>query len=148
MAPRGTSMPTHHQLDSCRTPFRIGQDYCWNDEPRALAYLQKITGFYSPVGAANMVDGYDLNGTPHPNTGRPAGRRSSARPASARWPPAHLLELRDDAYAGVATLTPAAGSPYYKESWTVLSLMMMNGRLRGSDRELTAVMSDQAGTST
>jgi endo-1,4-beta-D-glucanase Y len=45
MAPSGTSMPINHQLDSCRTPFRIGVDYCWNAEPRALTYLQKIAGF-------------------------------------------------------------------------------------------------------
>ena len=74
MAPPGTSMPTHHQLDSCRTPFRIAVDYCWNAEPRALTYLQKITGFYAGVGAANIVDGYDLNGTPHPSSSQRAAR--------------------------------------------------------------------------
>ena len=31
MAPPGK--PTNYQLDSCRTPFRIAQDYCWFNEP-------------------------------------------------------------------------------------------------------------------
>ena len=35
--------------------------------------------------------------------------------------------LRDDAYASVATLNDLAGSIYYNESWTVLSLIMMTG---------------------
>ena len=64
MAPSGTSHPTNHQLDSCRTPFRFGQDACWFNEPRAFAYLDKISAFYSTVGAANIVDAYELNGTP------------------------------------------------------------------------------------
>ena len=125
-------MPIHHQLDSCRTPFRIAQDYCWNGEPRALAYLQKIDGFYAGVGAAAMVDGYDLNGNPHPqfvDQRRAARRRrSSAPPASGRWRRASTYAaLRDQAYVGVATLMQLAGSTYYQRSWTALSLQMMTG---------------------
>ena len=126
-APPG--LPTHYQLDSCRTPFRLAQDYCWNNEPRALAYLQKISGFYSMVGATNILDGYDLNGTPHPQFASvgnqsaafvgPAGVGAMATPAYAT--------LRDQAYTAVATLGLLAGSQYYNESWTVLSLVMMTG---------------------
>ena len=35
--------------------------------------------------------------------------------------------LRDDAYASVATLMQLAGSTYYQESWTALTLQMMTG---------------------
>jgi endo-1,4-beta-D-glucanase Y len=128
-APAGTSMPTYHQLDSCRTPFRLAQDYCWNNEPRALAYLQAISGFYASVGATNIVDGYDLNGAPHPQFASvgnqsaafvgPAGVGAMATPANAA--------LRDQAYTAVAGLGLLAGSQYYNESWTVLSLIMMTG---------------------
>ena len=82
MAPAGTSDPIYHQLDSCRTPFRIGEDYCWNAEPRALTYLQKISSFYAGVTVAAMVDGYDLNGTAAPG-GRHRGR--PARGVVRRW---------------------------------------------------------------
>jgi hypothetical protein len=39
-------------------------------------------------------------------------------------------KLRDDAYASVATLMQLAGSTYYQESWTALSLHMMTGLLQ------------------
>ena len=58
--------PTHFQNDATRVPFRVGQDYCYFGEPRAKQYLAKITAFYSQVGAANIVDGYGLDGTPRP----------------------------------------------------------------------------------
>ena len=35
MTPPNTSMPLYHQLDSCRTPFRLGEDYCWNADAAA-----------------------------------------------------------------------------------------------------------------
>ena len=134
MTPPGTGMPLYHQLDSCRTPFRLGEDYCWNAEPRALTYLQKITGFYSSVGVANMVDGYDLNGTPHPQFVTTGGPRAASfvGPAGvgAMATGTTYVKLRDDAYASVATLTDLAGSTYYQESWTALSLQMMTGLLQ------------------
>ena len=134
MTPPGTGMPLYHQLDSCRTPFRLGEDYCWNAEPRALTYLQKITGFYSGVGVANMVDGYDLNGTPHPQFVTTGGPRAASfvGPAGvgAMATGTTYVKLRDDAYASVATLTDLAGSTYYQESWTALSLQMMTGLLQ------------------
>ncbi len=126
MAPAGK--PTNYQLDSCRTPFRIAQDYCWNNEPRALAYVQQISGFYAGIGATHLVDGYALDGTPMPNTGLalaafvgPAGVAAMATPP--------YFKLRDDAYAAVASLTLLGDSLYYNESWTVLSLLMMGGRM-------------------
>jgi endo-1,4-beta-D-glucanase Y len=134
MTPPGTSMPLYHQLDSCRTPFRLGEDYCWNAEPRALTYLQKLTGFYASVGVANMVDGYDLNGTPHPQFVTAGGPRAASfvGPAGvgAMATGTTYVKLRDDAYASVATLTDLAGSTYYQESWTALSLQMMTGLLQ------------------
>jgi endo-1,4-beta-D-glucanase Y len=133
MAPPGTGDPTYHQLDSCRTPFRIGEDYCWNAEPRALSYLQKIDGFYSTVTIAAMVDGYDLNGTPHPQFVTSGGPRAASfvGPAGvgAMATGAMYARLVDGAYASVATLADLAGSTYYQESWTALSLQMMTGLL-------------------
>jgi hypothetical protein len=42
----------------------------------------------------------------------------------ARW-----KALLDDGYARVATLGLSAGTTYYQESWTVLSLLMLTGNL-------------------
>jgi endo-1,4-beta-D-glucanase Y len=122
------SLPTNHQLDSCRTPFRFGQDFCFYGEPRAKAYLAKISSFYQQVGAANIVNGYNLDGTPNPTN--PTVNQSAAfvGPAGvgAMSDPAFAV-LRDQAYGGVATLNELDGSLYYTESWTALSLVMMNG---------------------
>jgi len=131
MAPAGTSLPTWHQLDSCRTPFRLAQDYCWFGEPNALSYLQAVTGFYAGVGARNLVDGYDLNGNPHPqfaSVGNQAAAFVGTAGAGAMAVPG-AAAFRDHADADVATLNLLAGSQYYNESWTALSLLMMTGQM-------------------
>ena len=84
--------PFHYQYDSCRTPFRIALDWCWFGEQRARDYLAKTSSFFSGIGAANIVDGYELNGNKRvqfsPATGRrrwrSSLRRSSVLRASAR----------------------------------------------------------------
>jgi endo-1,4-beta-D-glucanase Y len=122
------TMPTNYQLDSCRTPFRLGQDYCWYGEARAKSYLAKISAFYQQIGASHIVNGYNLDGTANPTN--PTVNQSAAfvGPAGvgAMSDPAFAM-LRDQAYAGVATLGELDGSTYYTESWTALSLVMMNG---------------------
>jgi endo-1,4-beta-D-glucanase Y len=128
MAPSGTSHPTNHQLDSSRTPFRIGQDYCWFNEPRALAYLQKISQFYGAVGAANIVDGYELGGTP--SSGASLHLAAFVGPAGVGAMGTTQATLLGQSYA--ALVTPPGllgGSLYYNESWSVLSLLMLNGRM-------------------
>ncbi len=126
-SPNGV-LPTNHQLDSCRTPFRLGQDFCWYNEPRAKSYLAKISAFYQQIGASHIVNGYNLDGTPNPTN--PTVNQSAAfvGPAAvgAMSDPMFAM-LRDQAYAGVATLKELDGSTYYTESWTALSLVMMNG---------------------
>jgi endo-1,4-beta-D-glucanase Y len=128
MAPPGK--PTHHQLDSCRTPFRIAQDFCWFNEPRARTYLEKISGFYAGIGATRLVDGYALGGAPMPNTGLALAAFVGTAGVGAMATPA-FSGLRDDAYASVASLSPTSlgDSLYYNESWTALSLLMMTGRM-------------------
>lgn len=121
--------PTHFQNDSTRTPFRIGQDFCWFEEPRAKAYLDKIASFYAEVGVANITDGYDLDGTPHPQ--RPENEAQAASfvgPAGVAFmsDPEYQSEL-DEAWSLVATEELTNGTIYYQKSWTALSLLMMAG---------------------
>lgn len=117
--------PTNYQYDSCRTPFRIGLDWCWNAEARAKAYVAKTSSFFSGVGASNIVDGYMLDGTPKPQN---PGKQSAAfiGPAAVgAMSESTYQPFLDDAYAAVATDTLFAGGTYYEESWTVMSLLMM-----------------------
>ena len=61
-----TGAPINYQYDACRTPFRIGMDWCLFGETRAKAYVTKTSDFFSGIGVAQIVDGYDLNGKAHP----------------------------------------------------------------------------------
>lgn len=131
MGRAGTSDPTYHQLDSCRTPFRVAQDYCWNNEPMAADYLKKISAFYQMKGAYNLVDGYNLDGSEHPgaaSVGNQAAAFVGPAAVGAMSSPDFAM-LRDQGYADVATDMLFAGSQYYQESWTVLSLIMMTGMM-------------------
>jgi len=121
--------PKYFQNDSTRTPFRVGQDYCYFGEPRAKSYLDKITSFYVGVGVSKIVDGYDLDGKPHPDKAV-----NGLQPASFVGPAgvgamsdAKYQAFLDEAYAAVATLKLTAGTIYYQKSWTALSLLMMTG---------------------
>ncbi len=124
--------PTHFQNDSTRTPFRIGQDYCWFKEPRAKAYLDKIATFYAGVGVAHIKDGYNLDGTPHPE--RPDADRQAASfvgPAGVAFmsDPKYKSQL-NEAWTRVATEELTNGTIYYQKSWTALSLLMMAGDMK------------------
>jgi endo-1,4-beta-D-glucanase Y len=122
-------LPTHYQYDSARTPFRIGQDYCWNGEPRAEAYLEKVNGFFSKAGPDNIIDGYDLDGTPRPEAAK-EGSRSAVFVGCAgvgAMSDAKNQALIDGTYKNVAKLDLLVRSRYYQRSWTAMSLLMMTG---------------------
>ena len=124
-----TGEPFSYQYDACRTPFRIGLDWCFNGEPRAKAYVALTSSFFSGIGATKIVDGYQLNGTPSPQN--PA----AGTPASPFIGPAGVgamsnatyLPFVQSVYTEVATNNLTVGGIYYGESWTVLSLLMMSG---------------------
>jgi endo-1,4-beta-D-glucanase Y len=116
-----------YQYDACRTPFRIGLDWCWNGEPRAQSYVALTSAFFQPIGATNIADTYAIDGTPMPQ--HPGGHSAAfVGPAGvgAMSSPAYQ-SLLDGAYAGVATRTYLVGGTYYEESWTAMSLLMMTG---------------------
>jgi endo-1,4-beta-D-glucanase Y len=63
------TMPTGsnstYGYDAARTPWRIAMDWCFNQEPRAQAYLMKVGAFFNPMAGniGNVGDGYALNGS-------------------------------------------------------------------------------------
>lgn len=60
-----TGRETTYRYDACRTPWRIALDYLWNGNEQAKAWCTKITNWANGVGAGNIVDGYQLDGTPN-----------------------------------------------------------------------------------
>jgi endo-1,4-beta-D-glucanase Y len=128
----GGPSPTNYQYDSCRVPFRIGLDWCMNGESRAQAYVAKTSKFFNNITVAKIVDGYDLNGTPHAQcqTGANAQMQSSAfiGPAGVGAMSNSIYQtFINDAYAVVASRTALVGGTYYEDSWMVMSLLMMTG---------------------
>ena len=127
--------PFNYQYDSCRTPFRIALDWCWFGETRAQLYLQKTSTFFSGIGAANIVDGYDMNGTRHgqffTGTGAPTLSQQSASflgPAGVGAMVSSTYQtFLNESYTRVATGQLKVGGAYYDESWAVMSLLMMTG---------------------
>jgi endo-1,4-beta-D-glucanase Y len=118
--------PTHHQYDSCRTPFRIGLDYCFNGEARSKSYLDKIIGFYSSLGVDGMTDGYNLDGTPRPQFGGLSAAFVGPAAVGAMSDSTHQGFL-DAAYDRLKTSELLVGGEYYDRSWTVLALLMLTG---------------------
>lgn len=125
------------QYDSARIPFRIAQDWCWHEEPRAKTYLDKINAFYADLGPDDIVDGYNLDGTPRPDE-RSAEPGDSAVfigcAAAGMMASPDEQAFIDRAYERVAGLDLLTRSRYYQRSWTVLSLLMLSGRLNLSPR--------------
>ena len=131
--PPSAGAATNYQYDSARMPFRLGQDYCYSGDPRAATYLAMISGFFAAIGAGNIVDGYELDGTPRPDPATPPGSPQSAvflgSAAIGAMHDGKYLALLEDGYARVATGQLLARSRYYNLSWTVLSLAMLTGNL-------------------
>jgi endo-1,4-beta-D-glucanase Y len=132
----GETPDDNWQYDSARIPFRIAQDYCYSAEPRAKAYLDKIDAFYAGVGADAIVDGYALDGTPRPDEDSKEPGKSAVfigcAGVGAMADPKHQAFV-DRAYERVAGLDLLTRSRYYQRSWTVLSLLMMGGKLTPPD---------------
>jgi len=125
-----SSLPFHFQYDSCRTPFRIGQDACWNGEARARDYVAKTSRFFSEIGVSNISDGYELNGTPRPEFPDSFGGLSGAFIGPAAVGALHdgaFASFVDSAYALVRENDAWAGGQYYDESWLMMSILMMTG---------------------
>ena len=124
--------PTNYQYDSCRTPFRIGMDYCLFGETRAKDYVTKTSNFFSGIGVPNIVDGYNLDGTPKAEFQKDA--MSQIQSAAFIGPAgvgamamsgAPFQTFVNQAYAAVATGKLLVGGVYYDSSWTVISMLMM-----------------------
>lgn len=123
----------NYQYDSARTPFRIAQDFARSRDPRASAYLSRITGFFAAAGADAIVDGYALDGRPAPDPrsapGNPGSAVFVAGAAAGAMYDARYQAFLDAAYARLRTGQLLARSRYYNHCWTVLGLLMLTGNL-------------------
>jgi endo-1,4-beta-D-glucanase Y len=119
--PYPTTMP--YGYDACRTPWRIAMDYCFNGEPRAKAYLDKIGAFFNGVGATNIGDRYATSGGgAQSNNHNMAFIGTAGVAGMAGWP-----TLLNGAFTfGV---NGAGDNAYFTHSLRVLTMLMMSGNL-------------------
>jgi endo-1,4-beta-D-glucanase Y len=57
------NMGYNYTYDATRVPWRLAKDAAWYCDSRATAQLNKINAFFKGIGAANIKDGYRLDGT-------------------------------------------------------------------------------------
>lgn len=55
----------HFGYDACRVPWRMSLDYLWNGNDKAQQWCSKVSDWAYGLGASNIVDGYELDGTPN-----------------------------------------------------------------------------------
>jgi endo-1,4-beta-D-glucanase Y len=124
--------------DACRTPFRIGLDYCINGETRAKTYAQAISSFYASKSTATSLagisDGYTTAGANPPGTlGDYGAGMAFLGPAGIGAMAAGNDTLRDISYVYMKSDTTGSQMKvsgtfsYFNASWGVLSLMAMSG---------------------
>ena len=63
--PTTSGRTNYYKYDASRTPWRMSLDYLWNGSSAAKEWCTKITNFAASIGPSRIVDGYDLDGTPH-----------------------------------------------------------------------------------
>ncbi len=113
----------NYSYDAARTPYRIALDACWNGEPRAKAYAEKVGKFFAGIGVDNIRDGYSLDGNllgEHKNA-------TFIGPAGVAGMVANEAQLVTDAYKQVSTDLQEGTENYYNMSWALFSAMMMTG---------------------
>jgi endo-1,4-beta-D-glucanase Y len=130
--------PFYYQYDACRTPFRIGLDACFNAYPAAQSYVGMSSSFFAPIGAAQIVDGYNLDGTK--NAVHDAGSSAAfVGPATVgAMSVAADQAFVDNGYALLVQDNAFVGGEYYDSSWTVLSLLMLTGNFLDYTQETPA----------
>jgi endo-1,4-beta-D-glucanase Y len=133
--PAFSGAATNYQYDAARVPFRIGLDYCDHGDTRAKDILVKTSAFFAGVGAASIVDGYSLSGTPTPENTSPTGVQSALFVGAAgvgAMSQSTYSSFVDDVYARLVTQPSQLMLPksyYFNLSWKVFSLLMLSGNL-------------------
>jgi endo-1,4-beta-D-glucanase Y len=113
----------NYGYDACRTPWRIAMDYCFNAEPRALAYLQKVGPFFNNIGAANIGDGYNpANGAQTSGNHNMAFIGPAGVAGMAGWP-----SLLDGAFTFGVSNPGNGNDAYFPQSLRVVTMLMMSG---------------------
>jgi len=120
----------NYSYDACRTPYRIALDYCQNAEPRALAYANKVVGFFATATPNAIKDGYTLAGVA---TGKSFGAMSFMAPmsvAATADPDGKFMQFAAQGQVALASKSQSQDGGaygYYNASWGLLGMLTLSG---------------------
>lgn len=117
--------------DATRTPWRIALDYIWYGKDEARQFCLKIAGFARTIGAANIANGYLLDGKPM----GPERNSIFVGPfgAAAMAAGETYQALCDSLYRENVLREPPAAGNYYNWSLRTLTLVLQTGNFRPPD---------------
>ena len=112
----------NYGYDACRTPWRIALDYCFNGEPRALTYLQKVGPFFDGQKVSSIGDSYSSTGTKNSGNQNMAFIGPAGVAGMAGWP-----NLLNDAFNFGVSNPGNGNNAYFPQSLRVVTMLMMSG---------------------
>jgi endo-1,4-beta-D-glucanase Y len=112
----------NYGYDACRMPWRIAMDYCFNNEPRALTYLQKVGSFFDGQKVSNIGDGYSSTGSKTSSNQNMAFIGTAGVAGMAGWP-----NLLNDAFNFGVSNPGNGNAAYFPQSLRVVTMLMMSG---------------------
>lgn len=119
----------YYYWDAARTPWRIALDYLWYGNEEARQFCEKIVRFASSIGAANIANGYHLDGKPLRT--EPTSVFIGPFGVAAMAAGAAYQTFCDAAYRiNVATTLPPENN-YYNWSIRTLTLFLQTGNFFG-----------------
>ncbi len=121
---RAGSAGYDYRYDATRVPWRLAMDAAWYCDSRATSQLNLINGFFKGIGAANIKDGYTLDGAP--TSDGLYHNASFVAPAAAGAVVSTDSQYRTSMWDETVRLRDEG---YYHDSLRLLSLLFMSGNM-------------------
>jgi endo-1,4-beta-D-glucanase Y len=118
----GTSNENYVDYNGCRVPWRAVLEYLWHGTAGAKQVTDKITNWANTIGIANLVDGYNTDGTPR-------GQYKQLNAWVGGWTSGAMSDgqsLVDSFASDFGAIAPDNGG-YYGASLRTLYLLMLTG---------------------
>jgi endoglucanase len=119
--------PPHQALvnyNGCRTPWRTVLDYLWYGNAGAKDVADRMTDWATSLGIANLVDGYDTDGTP-----TAGGRNKQLNAWVGSWACGAMSKSQNvvDGFAADFKSISDDNGGYYGSSLRTLYMLMLSG---------------------
>ncbi len=124
---RAGSASYDYRYDATRVPWRLAMDAAWYCDSRAISQLNLINAFFKGIGAANIKDGYTLDGAP--TADGLYHNASFVAPAAAGAVVLKVPEYTEYRTSMWDETVRLRDDRYYHDSLRLLSLLFMSGNM-------------------